>query len=529
MRVHLMVLILIVLIPQLGLGGLIAFKYANDARNSVEESTRRLAANFSDNLERFLEGALASIQTLAKAADPQDLKALDILARQLVPLRGTAISMRDKSGQQLLNTVVPFGTPLPRTASDAVHEADARALETGRPVFSNLYQGTVANKWFFLIDVPVDKEYILNIAVSADDLRQIMFKGLPDGWAAAVIDGNGRVMARATDHERFVGQSVSADLARSIQAERSKSLQNRTLDGLDVYASFIRSPISDYTVIVSAPRSLLDRPVHELWLWLTALTMLAAASSLLAAWWWSKRIVASLTQLENSALAAGDGLSLDHRTPIREFNAVSQSINKAATEIRAKNRKQDHLIAELNHRVKNTLAVLQAITIGTVQSRSKREVADALRFRIHGLSSAHDLLNANDWDDVDIGKILRAVSAMTAHVFDDISGPRITLQPKAVVALCQVFTELCEGAIFCNVRSSRVAWVSENDEIAIRWDGICDPDTLQAADPFSLHIIHLCIDRQLAGRFEFRKNQDDWEWVCFIPLHSHLGDIGKIV
>lgn len=532
MHFHLTTLVLLVILPQLVLGSLISFRYARDARAAVEDSTRRLAASFSDTLDRFLEGAVASIETLAITSDPGDLATLDARARKLLPIHGTAASMRDKDGQQLLNTTVPFGTPLPRTASETVRRADAEAFRTGKPVFSDLYHGTVSHKWFFLIDVPLIEEgkpnYALNLAVSSDDLRRTMFRGLPAGWSAAVVDRNSRVMARAVNQNKFVGQPATGDLAEKIRSEGSGSLQSITLDGVDVFASFVSSPSSGYTVVVSAPRAILDKPVRDLWINLTGLGILAVASSSLAAWWWSKRMVSSLTELETAALAGGAGVSAQIHSPVEEFNSVAQSISKAAAEIRDRTGRQDRLIAELNHRVKNTLAVLQAITLGTVKTRSDRDVSEALRFRIHGLSAAHDLLNAHEWENVDIAKILEAVSSITAHACASVSGPRVVLNPKAVVAFCQVFIELAEGAIFCEVDQSEAAWFVDQERLTIRWLGVCDPHRLQEADPFSLRIISLCIERQLAGRFEFRRTGDHWEWICSVPLKSDLGIIGKL-
>lgn len=532
MRTYLSLLVLIVLIPQIALGGLIAYKYAQDARKSVEESTVRIAATYSDALDRYLEGAAAAIQTLATSSEINDLKALDARARQLVPFRGTAVSMRDKTGQQLLNTIVPFGTELPRTASDVVREADARVYATGVPVFSDLYQGTVSSRWFFLVDVPVEQDgerrFALNIAISADDLKQAMFKGLPTGWSAAILDGKQRVMARAAEHDRFVGRLATENLIRKLRANPTGSLESRTLDGSEVFTSYVTSSLSGYSVVISTPRSLLEKPINELWLSLASIASLTFLSSILAAWWWARRMVTSLVSIERAASISGDGPAQVVRTPIVEFNSLSASIVNAANAIQGKSRHQSTLIAELNHRVKNTLAILQAITVGTAKAKSTRDVGEALRFRIHGLSAAHDLLTENNWTNVEIDSVMKAVSRTTGHVVDGIRGPRIALEPKAVVSLSQIFTELCEGAVLCEILTSRVEWTAVSGTLSLKWEGVCNPEVLERADPFSMKIIHLCVERQLGGTFEFRRSGDEWLWICEIPLQSHLGDIGRL-
>lgn len=527
MPIYLAVLVAFVLAPQVALSALIGWKYANESSRSVEQSTQTVALAFSETLDRYLDGSVAAIQTLATTDDFSDLRTLDARARQIVPLRGTAISMRDRTGQQLLNTVVPFGTALPRTASDAVKQADEQVFETGKPIFSNIYKGTVADRWFFIIDLPVERngtrQFALNIAISSEDLRQAMFHGLPAGWTAAVLDQTQRVMARALDQDKFLGQPATGDLVAMVRQQVSGTLESTTLAGTSVFTAFARSPLSGYTVVVSAPRAVLDQPTRDLWTYLAASLGLSLVLSVCAAWLWSRRATSALMALEASASASWDGLAEPIATPIRELNSLSISITRAANLIREKTARQDRLIAELNHRVKNTLAILQAVTIGTVHSKSSRDLGEALRFRIHGLSAAHDLLNAHDWDDVRLDRLVQAVASFTGHSVDRVEGPTVVLCPKAVVSLCQVFTELCEAAKLCNVLASSVDWELEDSDILVTWIGLCAPDAFARSDPFSLRIIHLCVERQLGGTFEFQEYHHGWSWRCSIPLTSELG------
>ncbi len=56
--------------------------------------------------------------------------------------------------------------------------------------------------------------------------------------------------------------------------------------------------------------------------------------------------------------------------------------------------RQKALIAELNHRVKNTLATVQSLTRRTARhAKTVREFADTLEARIIALARAHDLLS----------------------------------------------------------------------------------------------------------------------------------------
>ena len=69
------------------------------------------------------------------------------------------------------------------------------------------------------------------------------------------------------------------------------------------------------------------------------------------------------------------------------------------TERRRAEETQRLLIGELNHRVKNTLATVQAIASqGFRHARSEKEFQDAFTGRLQALSRAHSMLSATTWE-----------------------------------------------------------------------------------------------------------------------------------
>jgi two-component sensor histidine kinase len=125
------------------------------------------------------------------------------------------------------------------------------------------------------------------------------------------------------------------------------------------------------------------------------------------------------------------------------------------------------LVNELNHRVKNTLAVVQGICSYTVRgAQSLDAFADVFTGRIIGLSRAHDLLTRNTWQGAQLAELIR-------HVLDDgpalvegrfaSSGPEVLVPPKAAVSLALALQELgvnCRkyGAWSVPAGSVRLAW-----------------------------------------------------------------------
>lgn len=108
------------------------------------------------------------------------------------------------------------------------------------------------------------------------------------------------------------------------------------------------------------------------------------------------------------------------------------------------------LLKELNHRVKNTLAVLQSIATQTLNSASSpEEFKSAFSQRIQGIASAHTLLSDQEWGPVDIHRVVNeqvSVYAFSSETQLEISGDQATLGAEKSLALGMVLHELATNA-----------------------------------------------------------------------------------
>ena len=142
---------------------------------------------------------------------------------------------------------------------------------------------------------------------------------------------------------------------------------------------------------------------------------------------------------------------------------------------------QTLLINELNHRVKNTLAIVQGLAQQTfkldVASPVARKVFDA---RLKALASAHDLLTRQNWKAAQICEILlNGVEATAGDAAKRVTydGPDVTLPPQTAVSFAMAVHELSTNAVKYGSLSNETGGVSvswninsESDQMRLNFE-----------------------------------------------------------
>jgi PAS domain S-box-containing protein len=126
----------------------------------------------------------------------------------------------------------------------------------------------------------------------------------------------------------------------------------------------------------------------------------------------------------------------------------------AQREIAQRTRVEEHqklLLAELNHRVKNTLAVVLAIASQTLRGSTSLEAFDrAFQGRLRTLARAHTLLTQHNWEATTLEALVREAFAPYPLSEGDrvaIHGPHVSLRPRAALTLSLVLHELTTNAL----------------------------------------------------------------------------------
>jgi PAS domain S-box-containing protein len=138
------------------------------------------------------------------------------------------------------------------------------------------------------------------------------------------------------------------------------------------------------------------------------------------------------------------------------------------------------LMQELAHRVKNTLAMVQAISTQTLRSAPSLEAAGTVfSERLAALARANDTLLQESWSSASIGVVVEgATQSHNDHGRIHFGGPDVRLGPKAALALSLALHELCTnaakyGALSVDTGQVEIMWhVAGEEEGALfrfRW------------------------------------------------------------
>jgi two-component sensor histidine kinase len=208
-------------------------------------------------------------------------------------------------------------------------------------------------------------------------------------------------------------------------------------------------------------------------------------------------------------LAAQAAIAIDNG---RLYQAAQHEIE----ERRQAQAQQSLLIRELHHRVKNTLATVQAVVGATARSTSNiDEFYEAFVGRIISLANTHSLLTEAVWQTASLREILDKELAPYKDYAGErvvLEGPSVELPSEAAVPIGMAVHELTTnaakyGALSIDTGRVAVRWTSENDpaglRLKLRWTERGGP---LVAPPkrqgFGSRLLHRVLATQLNAKVE---------------------------
>ncbi len=292
-------------------GGGVFYNYHQEKAqqtNSLISTARLLAATMDKDLSS-VESGLRVLATSRLLQQNNYSGFYDQAQEALRELNANAITLSDASGQQLIDTRRPYGESLP--LYDNPLQAQ-HIFDTGRPVISDFYLGSLNSEPLISIGVPVRRGDVIAYQVSAtllsDRLSNLLAQQkLPQDWIIAIYDSSGTIVARSHDNSRFIGKKGAPGVLKRLAEINEGSVETKTLEGISVISAFSRSPVSHWAVAMGIPAASFTRDLWiSLWWLVLGLTVLLVASLSLARMI-SGSIAKSIHALTEPALALGAG------------------------------------------------------------------------------------------------------------------------------------------------------------------------------------------------------------------------------
>jgi two-component sensor histidine kinase/integral membrane sensor domain MASE1 len=160
--------------------------------------------------------------------------------------------------------------------------------------------------------------------------------------------------------------------------------------------------------------------------------------------------------------------------------SIGQQLGRVLERQRA-NEQQNILLRELNHRVGNTLAVIQSMFRRSAQhAGSMKQLEDAFSGRLMNLSAVYKHLSESEWQTASVPSLVRAaVEPYCAPAYKDCSleGPDVTVSASMALSLIMILHELAanaakHGAFARKTGNVKVSWKKagpELQELQLRW------------------------------------------------------------
>ncbi|MGU3537046.1 HWE histidine kinase domain-containing protein [Methylobacterium sp. A54F] len=347
-QVYLIALVVALIGPGLIFTAILLMRYASAERARFEQDARENVRGIALSLDRDTAGLVSVLQTLATSPRLREgeFEAFDAQARLVRDAIDLDIVLRKADGQQVVNTGVKRGAPLPISALPFDKEITSG---TQRAMVSGLMPGAAPGQASYAVAVPVQVDgevgYILSFAAPLARLQSILAREVVEGWTTGISDREGTVLARLPDPS-VVGQPRLNSL-RQIQTDTPGVWEGKDRQRRPVIVVEARSRLTGWTVGASIPQALVDARLRR-WIWAFGgfgLLVLATSSALAVNLW--SRVSRPLRQLAASGPALARGEAIPRvASPVHEIRRLGDVLSEASLRLRTRGEERDRALAE---------------------------------------------------------------------------------------------------------------------------------------------------------------------------------------
>ncbi|ASY73442.1 PAS domain S-box protein [Sinorhizobium fredii] len=221
-------------------------------------------------------------------------------------------------------------------------------------------------------------------------------------------------------------------------------------------------------------------------------------------------------------------------SPLKDATGKAVGASKIARDITERQHADQHrktLMDELNHRVKNSMAVIQSIASQTLGHASTLDEArEAFGSRLINLAKAHDVLTRESWQSANLVEIVS--DTVKPHAGGKnrfrIEGPGVRLSPSAALAIAMALHELSTNAAKYGALSNGngqvvIVWQIEGDDagrrLVLHWQESGGPPVAKPkAKGFGSRLIERALASELGGEVRVDYQSSGLECTIIAPL-----------
>ena len=469
-------LVALALAPALAIQGYNEYALRSAREEAVRVDTLRAAGAAAADLAQLGESFRQVLDLLAEEGpirrkEPEACAAYLRDARQRLP-GVVLLAVAETDGRVLCNSA---GTVPGRAYADRAYHQ--RVVATGAFAVGDYVVGEVTGRHIVHVAAPLTAPRdagaattgaTTGVVLAAVDLdwlaARLARSGLGPDTVLTVIDAGGRVIVRVPDQSTWVGRQLEPDRLARIAASVGTASDATGWDGRRRIVAITKpeGPLSSLTLSVGRDRAALFADIDAATQRGVVLILLGAVLAFAAAFLGGRAFIRRPVDRLLRAAAAWRGGDLTARTGLAgvgefgqlgsAFDGMAGALQQHEGELRAEVRRsrelqeqQSVMLHELNHRVKNTLATVQALAR---QSRGGEGQAAQLEGRILALSKTHDLLTRDDWSGAPLREMLENELGPYRNGSDHcvLDGPEVALPPRHVLALGMTVHELTTNA-----------------------------------------------------------------------------------
>jgi len=323
-----------IIVPLLLFGVYTGIRITDAQLREVQDELMSTARILSAGVDREIIGEIERLEALAASPSLRQGDFAEFQRQAEASLafqRLGNIVLIDRHMQQLVNTFVPFGKPLPKAVASKPVE---RTFATGKPQVTGLFTAPIVNQFWYGVAVPVEiageTRYVVGRGQDQHAVAGLLAANeLLPGRLAVVADAAHHIIARSEQQDAFIGKELPP--AQWHHAGPGGVFEFTDSEGRPSLQAYARSELTGWETAVWAPAARLGAPVRELW-WTIVLTALAAFALVLALASWLGRIIArSVGHAARAAIALGEGGSLSlSGTPVAEVDTLMAELRRAA-------------------------------------------------------------------------------------------------------------------------------------------------------------------------------------------------------